>query len=104
MAMKIKKGDTVIVLTGKDKGKKGEVIRSIPSESKVVVQGVNMAKRHQRPTQTSQGGIIEKEMPMHISNVALSDPKTGEATRVGYKTLEDGRKVRVAKRSGDIVE
>jgi len=103
-AAKIKKGDLVVVLTGKDKGKKGEVVRSIPSESRVVVQGVNMVKRHTRPTQMSAGGIVEKEAPIHVSNVAHVDPKDGKPTRVGFKTLEDGRKVRVAKLSGEVLD
>jgi len=103
-AAKIKKGDFVVVLTGKDKGKKGEVLRSLPSASRVVVQGVNMVKRHTRPTQMSAGGIVEKEAPIHVSNVAHVDPKDGKPTRVGFKTLEDGRKVRVAKLSGEVLD
>ncbi len=100
LKMKIKKGDQVIVVTGRDKGKKGEVIRSMPKDGKLLVKGVNMVKRHQRPTQTAPGGIVEKEAPISVSNVALLDPKTGAATRVGFKVLDDGRKVRVAKKSG----
>ena len=100
LKMKIKKGDQVIVVTGRDKGKKGEVIRSMPKDGKLLVKGINMVKRHQRPTQTAPGGIVEKEAPIDVSNVALVDPKTGAATRVGFKVLEDGRKVRVAKKSG----
>lgn len=100
LKMKIKKGDQVIVVTGRDKGKKGEVIRSMPKDGKLLVKGINMVKRHQRPTQTAPGGIVEKEAPIDVSNVALVDPKTGSATRVGFKVLEDGRKVRVAKKSG----
>jgi large subunit ribosomal protein L24 len=103
-AAKIKKGDFVVVLTGRDKGKKGEVVRSIPSEDRVVVQGVNMVKRHTRPSQMSAGGIVEKEAPIHVSNVAHVDPKEGKPTRVGFKTLEDGRKVRVAKLSGEVLD
>lgn len=102
--MKIKKGDKVIVTTGKDKGKTGEVIRSIPSERKLVVRGVNVVKRHTRPSQTSAGGIVEKELPIDISNVALLDPKDNKATRVGFKIMEDGRKVRVAKKSGTVID
>jgi len=98
---KIKKGDRVIVLTGKDKGKTGSVIRMLPKESRVIVQGVNVARRHQRQTASQQGGIVAKEMPIHISNVAHVDPKDNKPTRVGIKTLNDGRKVRVAKRSGE---
>ncbi|MEE2566931.1 50S ribosomal protein L24 [Hyphobacterium marinum] len=104
MAAKIKKGDKVVVLTGRDKGKTGEVIKSIPSESRVVVQGVNVVKRHNRPSQGSPGGIETKELSIHVSNVALADPKSGEATRVGFTTLKDGKKVRVAKKSGEVVD
>lgn len=102
--LSIKKGDQVVVLTGRDKGKKGEVIRAIPADRRVIVQGVNIVKRHTRQTAQSQGGIIEKEAPVDISNVAVVDPKTGEATRVGYKVLEDGRKVRFAKKSGEVID
>ncbi len=102
MAMKIKKGDQVIVITGRDKGKTGEVIKAMPKDNKVVVQGINMVKRHTRPTQESTGGIISKESPIHVSNVALIDPKSGKATRVGFK-VENGQKVRVAKRSGEVI-
>ncbi len=101
---KIKKGDYVVVLTGRDKGKKGEVIRSLPTADRVVVQGVNLVKRHTRPTQMSAGGIVEKEATIHVSNVAHVDPKDGKPTRVGFKTLEDGRKVRVAKLSGEVLD
>ncbi len=97
MAAKIKKGDKVIVLAGRDKGKSGEVLSVMPKEDRAVVQGVNMVKRHQAQTQTQQGGIISKEAPIHLSNIALADPKTGKATRVGFKIQDDGRKVRVAK-------
>ncbi|AMW33972.1 50S ribosomal protein L24 [Haematospirillum jordaniae] len=100
---KIRKGDTVIVLAGKDAGKKGEVIRAIPSEGRVVVKGVNVVKRHLRPTQTSQGGILEKEASIHVSNVAHVDPKDGKATRVGFRVLDDGSKVRFSKRSGEVI-
>ncbi len=103
MAMKIKKGDKVIVITGKDKGKTGEVTKSMPKENKVIVSGVNMVKRHQKPTQENAGGIVSKEAPIHISNVAIVDPKTGKASRMGTKTLDDGRKVRVAKKSGEVI-
>ena len=102
--MKIKKGDQVVVLTGKDKGAKGEVLKAIPAESRVIVQGVNMVTRHNKPTQMSAGGIEKKERSIHVSNVALADPKQGEATRVGYKTLKDGKKMRVAKKSGETIE
>ncbi len=102
MAMKIKKGDQVIVITGRDKGKTGEVIKSMPKENKVIVQGINLVKRHTKPTQESAGGIVSKEAPIHVSNVALIDPKDGKATRVGFK-VEDGKKVRVSKRSGEVI-
>ena len=102
--LKIKKGDQVVVLTGKDKGAKGEVLTVLKSEARVIVQGVNMVTKHNKPSQLSQGGIEKKEKSIHISNVALADPKTGEATRVGYKVLKDGKKVRVAKKSGETVE
>ena len=102
--LKIKKGDKVIVTTGKDKGKQGEVIRTIPSENRAVVRGVNVAKRHQKQTAAQEGGIVSKELPIHVSNLALRDPKDGKPTRVGYKTLADGKKVRVAKRSGEVID
>ena len=104
MSMKIKKGDKVIVITGKDKGKTGEVVKAMPKENKVIVAGINMAKRHQKPSQENAGGIISKEMPIHVSNVALIDPKSGKATRVAMRLEEGGRKVRIAKRSGDAID
>jgi len=97
---KIRKGDKVVVITGKDKGKTGEVTAVLPKEARVVVQGVNIVRRHQRQTAQQQGGIITKEAPIHISNVAHVDPNSEKPTRVGYRTQEDGRKIRVAKRSG----
>jgi len=100
MAAKIRKGDKVVVLTGRDKGRSGEVIEVRPSESRALVRGVNMVKRHQKQTPQREGGIISKEAPIHLSNVALADPKSGKPTRVGFKIMNDGRKVRVAKRSG----
>ena len=100
--LKIRKGDRVVVITGRDKGKSGQVLRVIPAESRAIVQGVNVARRHQRQTAAQEGGIISKEMPIHVSNIALADPKTGKATRVGYKFLKDGKKVRFAKRSGEV--
>ncbi len=103
MAMKIKKGDQVIVITGRDKGKTGEVTKAMPKDNKVVVAGINLAKRHTKPTQENAGGIISKEMPIHVSNVALIDPKSGKATRVGIKVEKDGSKVRVAKKSGEVI-
>ena len=102
MTMKIKKGDQVIVITGRDKGKTGEVIQAMPKDSKVVVRGINMVKRHTKPTQENAGGIVSKEQPIHVSNVALIDPKSGKATRVGIK-IENGQKVRVAKKSGEVI-
>lgn len=103
--LKIKKGDEVIILTGKDKGSKGEVLKVLPEERRVVVQGVNVVKKHRKPTQLNpQGGIENIEKSIDVSNVALVDPKEGKATRVGFKVLKDGKKVRVAKRSGETVE
>lgn len=102
--LKIKKGDKVVVITGRDKGRQGEVIRMIPAENRAVVRGVNVAKRHQKQTAAQEGGIISKEMPIHVSNLALRDPKDGKPTRVGYKTLADGKKVRVARRSGEVID
>jgi large subunit ribosomal protein L24 len=101
---KIKKGDRVVVITGRDKGKTGEVLRVIREESRVVVQGVNIVKRHTKPSAASTGGVVEKEAALHISNVAHVDPKTSKPTRVGYKVLEGGRKVRVARKSGETID
>jgi large subunit ribosomal protein L24 len=102
-AAKIKKGDRVIVLSGRDKGKQGEVIRVVPKENRAFVRGVNMVRKHQRQTQTEQGGIISKEGPINLSSIAVEDPKDGKPTRVGFKTLGDGTKVRVARRSGEVI-
>ena len=104
MAAKIKKGDQVVVLAGRDKGKKGEVIEVRPADERVVVRGVNIVKRHTRQTAKTQGGIVEQEAALHVSNVAHADPKSGKPTRVGFKTLDDGRKVRVAKASGEVID
>ena len=104
MAAKIKKGDKVVVLTGRDKGKSGEVLEVRPTEGRAVVRGVNIVKRHQRQTQTQAGGIISKEAALQLSNLAVADPKDGKPTRVGFKVLDDGRKVRFAKRSGDLID
>ena len=101
---KIKKGDRVVVTTGRDKGKSGEVLAVQRDRNRVLVQGVNLVKRHQKPSQTAQGGIIEKEASVHISNVAHIDPKTDQPTRVGYRLLDDGRKVRFAKGSGEVID
>ncbi|MFQ3596267.1 MAG: 50S ribosomal protein L24 [Sphingomonadaceae bacterium] len=104
MAAKIRKGDRVVVLAGKDKGREGEVIRAMPKEGRVVVSGVNMVTRHQKPNQADpQGGLKRFEAPIHVSNVALKDPKTGKAARVGFE-VRDGRKVRVFKGSGEVVD
>ena len=104
MGAKIRKGDQVVVLTGRDKGKKGEVIQVMPQETRALVRGVNMVRRHQRQSATQEGGIVSKEAPVHLSNLALEDPKDGKPTRIGFKTLTDGRKVRFAKRSGEVIE
>lgn len=102
-SLKIKKGDHVIVLAGRDKGKHGEVVRMIPKESRAMVRGVNVVRRHQRQSASQEGGIISKEAPIAISNLALEDPRDGKPTRVGFKFLEDGTKVRFAKRSGEVI-
>ena len=104
MAAKIKKGDKVVILTGRDKGKTGEVFQVMPKETRALVRGVNLVKRHQKQTSSQEAGIVSKEAPVHLSNIALLDPKDGKPTRVGFKVLEDGRKVRVAKRSGDLID
>jgi large subunit ribosomal protein L24 len=104
MAAKIKKGDQVIVTKGRDKGKKGEVTRMLPDDGKAIVQGVNVVQRHRRPTQTDPGGIVPLEKPIQLANIALVDPKSGEATRVGFKIQDDGTKVRVAKKSGEVID
>ncbi|MDA9163306.1 50S ribosomal protein L24 [Rickettsiaceae bacterium] len=101
--LKIKKGDKVKVITGKNKGKVGDVIKVLPTENRLVVSGVNLVKKHTKPSQTSEGGIVQKELPIHISNVSHVDPKTNEVTKIGYKTLDDGKKVRFAKKSGEII-
>ena len=104
MSAKIKKGDKVIVTTGRDRGKKGEVLKVFVEENRALVAGINVVKRHQRQTQKAQGGIVNKESSIHLSNLAHVDPKSGGATRVGFKTLGDGRKVRVAKKSGEVID
>ncbi len=101
---KVRKGDNVVVLTGRERGKTGEVLRILRKERRLVVQGVNLVKRHTRPSPVSPGGIMQKEAPLAVSNVALIDPKDGRPTRVGYRRLEDGRKVRYAKRSGEVID
>ena len=102
-SLKIKKGDAVVVLTGRDKGKRGEVIEVRPKENRALVRGVNVVRRHQRQTAQQEGGIISKEAAIQISNLAIEDPKDGKPTRVGFRVLEDGKKVRFAKRSGEII-
>ena len=104
MAAKIKKGDTVVVIAGRDKGTRGEVLKVIPDENRVVVRGVNVVQRHQKPSQVDAGGLKRFEAPIHVSNVALADPRDGKAVRVGFKTDEHGRKTRYAKRSGESID
>lgn len=102
--LKIKKGDQVVVISGADKGAKGEVTAVMPEQNKAIVQGVKLVKKHNKPSQASAGGIVTKEAPIHISNLALVDPKSGEATRVKYNVLKDGTKVRVATKSGETLD
>lgn len=102
--LKVKKGDKVVVITGRSKGAQGEVLQVMPKENRAVVKGVNVISRHQRPKPGAPGGIIRREAPIHISNLMHVDPKTGEPTRVGFRILEDGRKVRFAKRSGEQID
>lgn len=102
--LKIKKGDKVVVTTGRDKGKSGDVLAVFPSENRAIVQGVNMVKRHQKQTVQSEGGIINREGKIHISNLAIADPKDGSASRIGYKLNDDGTKSRIAKRSGEVID
>ncbi|HTT97469.1 MAG TPA: 50S ribosomal protein L24 [Rhizomicrobium sp.] len=103
MAARIRKGDRVVVISGRDKGKKGEVLRLYPKDDRALVSGVNIVRRHQRQTQRQQAGIISKESPIHLSNIAHADPRTGEATRIGFK-MEGTRKVRFAKKSGEVID
>jgi large subunit ribosomal protein L24 len=102
--LKIKKGDKVVVLAGRDKGSRGEVVKVFPSENRAVVEGVNMVRRHQKQSASQEGGIISKEASINVSNLAIEDPKDGEPSRIGYKILDDGRKVRFAKRSGEVID
>ncbi|HYK78166.1 MAG TPA: 50S ribosomal protein L24 [Micropepsaceae bacterium] len=104
MAAKVRKGDRVVVTAGRDKGKSGEVLRVYPAEERVLVNGVNVVKRHQRQTAKAQGGIVSKESPIHLSKIAHVDPKTGSPTRIGFKILGDGRRVRFAKKSGEVLD
>jgi len=101
---RLKKGDRVIVISGRDKGRKGEVLRMFPKEDRALVSGVNMIKRHTKQSPKTQGGIINRESPIHVSNIAHVDPKSGDATRIGFKILKDGRKVRFAKKSGEVID
>ena len=103
-AAKIRKGDTVVVLTGRDKGKRGRVLKVLPKEDRLIVQGVHVVKRHMRPSQMQAGGIVEKEATIHVSNVALIDPRSNSPTRVGFRFLADSRKVRFAKASGEVID
>ena len=102
--LRIKKGDNAVVITGRDKGKMGEVLRVFPADTRIIVQGINVAKRHTRPRMGDPGGIVEKELTIHISNVAHIDPRSRKPTRIGYKHLTDGRKVRFARRSGEVID
>ena len=104
MAAKIKKGDRVIVTTGRDKGKRGEVRQVMPEDGRAIVAGINLVRRHTRQTAQTEGGIISKESTINLSNLAILDPKTGKPTRVGFKVLDDGRKVRIARGSGDLID
>ncbi len=104
LKFKLKKGDKVVVLTGKDRGRRGEILKMLRDQNKAVVQGVNVVKRHTKPSQAGPGGIVEKELPIQLSNLGIEDPKDGKPTRVGIKILEDGSKVRIAKRSGEMID
>jgi large subunit ribosomal protein L24 len=102
--LKIKKGDRIVVLAGRDKGKRGEVLQVLRSENRALVQGINVVRRHQKQSAQQEGGIVSKEAPIHLSNIAIEDPADGAPTRIGYKFMDDGRKVRVAKRSGEAID
>ena len=102
--LKIKKGDNVVVISGRDKGRTGEVLRVFPAENRLIVQGVHVARRHTKPRLGDPGGIVDKELTIHVSNLAHIDPQTNKPTRIGYKLLDDGRKVRVARRSGEVID
>ena len=104
MAAKIKKGDKVVITTGRDKGRSGEVLQVMPKEDRALVRGINLVKRHQKQTQTQEAGIISKEASVHLSNLLIADPRDGKPSRVGFKILDDGRKVRFAKLSGDLID
>ena len=102
--LKIKKGDTVVVISGRDKGKRGEVLRVLPTENRLIVQGVHVARRHTKQSLGQPGGIVDKELTIHASNVSHIDPQSNRPTRIGYRTLDGGRKVRVARRSGEVID
>jgi large subunit ribosomal protein L24 len=104
LKFKLKKGDKVVVLTGKDRGRRGEILKMLRDQNKAIVQGINVVKRHTKPSQAGPGGIVEKELPIQLSNLGIEDPKDGKPTRVGIKILEDGSKVRIAKRSGEMID
>ncbi len=104
MALKFKKGDKVVVISGRDKGRSGSILKMIRAEERAIVQGINMVKRHQKQTQTEEGGIVSREAPIHLSNLMHEDPTDGKPTRVGFRILNDGRKVRFAKRSGEVID
>jgi large subunit ribosomal protein L24 len=104
MAARIKKGDKVVVLSGRDKGRSGEVIKVLPTQERALVRGINMVTRHQSQTAAQEGGLIRKEVSIHLSNIAVADPQSGKPTRIGFKKLEDGRKIRFAKRSGETID
>ena len=104
LKFKVRKGDRVAILSGKDKGKTGEILKMIPDVRRAIVQGVNMVKRHTAPSQAGAGGVVEKEASIHVSNISLIDPKDDRATRVGFKNLKDGRKIRYAKKSGEVID
>ena len=104
MAARIRKGDRVVVLSGRDRGREGDVLKVLPGEGRAIVNGVNMARRHRKPTQTAPGGVEDKELSIHLSNLAIADPKDGKPTRVGFRALDDGRKVRFARRSGEVID
>lgn len=104
LKFKLKKGDKVVVLTGKDRGRRGEILKMLRDQNKAIVQGINVIKRHTKPSQAGPGGIVEKELPIQLSNLGIEDPKDGKPTRVGIKILEDGSKVRIAKRSGEMID
>ncbi len=102
--LKLRRGDSVVVIAGRDKGKRGEIVKMFPAENKAIVHGVNLVRRHQKQAPGREGGIVSKEAPIHLSNLAIEDPKDGEPTRVGYRILDDRRKVRYAKRSGEVID